>query len=347
MQLNTLSGLTEPKEGDGTTIPKLLTKILNTFYTSGIDRIKTYGKAPSGNIVGEFVADGTSFQYIINLATNSVSYEPVGNKTTSKTDSLLVEQENADRFKAIYSAREAFETSDAEAIEQKLDSWFIRADATAKAKVGVKTKANKSGKTLTCTPGKTYPCGAVCRAMGKPCKQPMSPEVQEIAKEVAAKIVKPIINTTSATLKPVGQTTLSTTSSKAGKITAQQLAEQIVSTKTLNPNAEKEKVELKKLSPTFVPVRRIVLPTKEFDETELMTAAEAILKLGGFIEPPVLRRKGTEFEIVSGEFQVAAAIVARAIQPISGETFPAFVINEDNEEAITKQVELIKAEGRR
>ena len=134
MQANTMTGSIGIKAGDNTETSKLLTKILNTFYTSGIDRIKTYGKTPSGNIVGEFIANGSSFQYILNMKTNTVSYEPVSNKTANKADSLLAEQENTDRFKTIYSVHEAFEISSASAIEQKLDSWFFRADAVAKVR---------------------------------------------------------------------------------------------------------------------------------------------------------------------------------------------------------------------
>lgn len=339
MQATTMTGLTEVEVSNNTETSKQLTKILNTFYTSGIDRIKTYGKTPSGNIIGEFIADGTSFQYLLNLKANTVSYEPVGNKSVSKADSLLAEQENADRFKEIYSTREAFEVSEASAIEQKLDSWFFRADATAKAKVGVKTAANKSGKTLTCTPGKTFPCGAVCRAMGKPCKQPMSSEVQEIAKQVAAKIKTP---TATATPTTTPATTTAPASAPSGKITAQKMAEQIAVAKALEPDAPKDKGETNKLFPTLVNSKRIPSPTQEFDKDELMAAAEAMLKIGGFVKPPVLRRKGEGFEIVSGEFQVAAAIVAKAIKPLGAENFPAFIIDDDNEEAIMSQVNLIK-----
>lgn len=330
--------ITGVQAGNNTEASKLLTKILNTFYTSGIDRIKTYGKTPSGNIVGEFIADGTSFQYVVNLKTNTVSYEPVGNKTASKADSLLAEQENADRFKAIYSVREVFEIADASAIEQKLDSWFFRADAPAKAKVGVKAKANKSGKTLTCTPGKTFPCGAVCRAVGKPCKQPMSPEIQEMARQVVAKVKTPTAATISTT-KPIA-TTAPPTSTPSGKITAQKMAEQIAATKALEPDAGKQPAGNKFLLKTVL-VKGITPPTQEFNQDDLRAAAEASLELGGFLEPPVLRRKGMGYEVVSGEFQVAAAIVARAISPQRGESLPVHIIEEENEKNAEK---LIKAQ---
>ena len=84
MQANTMTGSIGIKTGDNTETSKLLIKILNTFYTSGIDRIKTYGKTPSGNIVGEFIADGSSFQYILNMKTNTVSYEPMAIKPPTR-----------------------------------------------------------------------------------------------------------------------------------------------------------------------------------------------------------------------------------------------------------------------
>ena len=347
MQANTLTTPIAIESGNNTETSKLLTKILNTFYTSGVDRIKTYGKSPSGNIVGEFVADGTSFQYILNMKTNTVSYEVAGVKAANKADSLLAEAENANRFKAIYSAREAFDISDASAIEQKLDGWFDRADATAKVKVGVKAKANKSGKTLTCTPGKTFPCGAVCRAVGKPCKQPMSPEVQEIATQVAAKIKTPAATATatSTATKPTVATPPST-GTKSGKITAQQMAEQIAVAKALEPDTGKKGLTGTKFFPKLVNTRRIDAPTKEFDQDDLRAAAEALLEIGGFVEPPVLRRVGNpldqRYEVVSGEFQVAAGIVARAIDPVQGEQIWAMIIEEENEAAIAKQMKAQK-----
>jgi len=136
-------------DASGDEIAQPLKQILDKYYTSGISKILSYGKSPSFNsIVGEFEADGSQFYFSINLKKKTVSYSPVGiNKKVTDSNS----------------------------------PFKINLD-TEKPKTGAKTKANKSGKTLTCTPGKTYPCGAVCKAMGKPCKGlPMSPEVQKSA----------------------------------------------------------------------------------------------------------------------------------------------------------------------
>jgi hypothetical protein len=455
MQTTTVSDLTKSGIDNKTETSTSLLKILNIYYTSGIDRIKTYGKTPSGNIVGEFIADGTTFQYILNINSNTISYEPVGIKSINKADSLLAERENADRFKTIYSAPEAFEISEVGAIEQKLDSWFFRADAPTKAKIGVKAKANKSGKTLTCTPGRTFPCGAVCRVMGKPCKQPMSPEVQEIAKQVAAKIAtptveqittpKPVETTTSlprkqiqknpaikdettfmslyiedikcqgekckkiestdpdplitegfnlnpiivkelpdrtyevvgnhsvyaqmrnserayclvlgkhskpfdetkiAKMAPAATTTVPLTGTTLGKVTAQQMAEQIAASKALQPDTDKKTPNSSKLFAKLINTKRIEPPTEEFDANDLRAAAETSLELGGFVEPPVVRRVGSpldqKYEIISGQFQIAAAIVARAIDPLRGEIINVIVIEEENEKSIAKQMKAQK-----
>jgi hypothetical protein len=369
MQTTTVSDLTKSGIDNKTETSTSLLKILNIYYTSGIDRIKTYGKTPSGNIVGEFIADGTTFQYILNINSNTISYEPVGIKSINKADSLLAERENADRFKTIYSAPEAFEISEVGAIEQKLDSWFFRADAPTKAKIGVKAKANKSGKTLTCTPGRTFPCGAVCRVMGKPCKQPMSPEVQEIAKQVAAKIATPTVEQIT-TPKPVETTTslprkqiqknpaikdettfmslyiedIKCQGEKCKKIESTDPDPLITEGFNLNPIIVKELPDR-----TYEVVgnhKRIEPPTEEFDANDLRAAAETSLELGGFVEPPVVRRVGSpldqKYEIISGQFQIAAAIVARAIDPLRGEIINVIVIEEENEKSIAKQMKAQK-----
>lgn len=102
---------------------------------------------------------------------------------SAKTNNVVGEFEaNGTRFYfSIDPKKGTFSYAPAKAKVSNLDA--------AKAKAGAKTAVNKAGKTLTCTPGKTYPCGAVCRAMEKPCKRmPMSPQMQQTAKQVAAAI---------------------------------------------------------------------------------------------------------------------------------------------------------------
>lgn len=57
-------------------------------------------------------------------------------------------------------------------------------------KAGQKTKAGKSGKTKTCTEGKTFPCGGACFSLGRPCKKEIGKETQIKAEEVAQNIKK-------------------------------------------------------------------------------------------------------------------------------------------------------------
>lgn len=52
------------------------------------------------------------------------------------------------------------------------DSVEFAAKKPKAPKVGVKI-TQKSGRVITCNPGKTYPCGAVCRSQNKGCKTPI------------------------------------------------------------------------------------------------------------------------------------------------------------------------------
>lgn len=65
---------------------------------------------------------------------------------------------------------------------------------------------------------------------------------------------------------------------------------------TLHPPTKK----MKKLFPTIVTTRRIASPTEQFDAAEIQALAESALQLGGFIQPPVLKRDGENYTIVSG-----------------------------------------------
>jgi hypothetical protein len=57
------------------------------------------------------------------------------------------------------------------------DVWSF---AAAKApKIG--TKVQQKGRTITCDPSKTYPCGAVCRSQSKDCKTPIEGQAKNYA----------------------------------------------------------------------------------------------------------------------------------------------------------------------
>jgi hypothetical protein len=95
---------------------------------------------------------------------------------------------------------------------------------------------------------------------------------------------------------------------------------------------------MKKLFPTIVTTRRIASPTEQFDAAEIQALAESALQLGGFIQPPVLKRDGENYTIVSGHKQVAAAYLARTIDPENGATVSVFIIEEETEAAIMTQL---------
>lgn len=95
----------------------------------------------------------------------------------------------------------------------------------------------------------------------------------------------------------------------------------------------------KKLMPALVSVRRMIsnVPEAYFDRSELEVAATQSLALGGFFNPPVVRRNGENYQIVSGHFEFHAAAIARQIDPQAGETIPAFIVETEISE-ISKTV---------
>jgi len=84
----------------------------------------------------------------------------------------------------------------------------------------------------------------------------------------------------------------------------------------------------KKLMPALVSVRRMTsnVPEAFFDRSELEAAAAQSLELGGFFDPPVVRRDGENYQVISGHFEFHAAVIARQLDPRAGETIPAFIV---------------------
>ncbi len=91
--------------------------------------------------------------------------------------------------------------------------------------------------------------------------------------------------------------------------------------------------------PALVSVQRMIsnIPEAFFDRSELEAAATQSLALGGFFDPPVVRRDGENYRIVSGHFEFHAAVIARQIDPQAGETIPAFIVETEISE-ISKTV---------
>ena len=104
---------------------------------------------------------------------------------------------------------------------------------------------------------------------------------------------------------------------------------------------------MKKFFPSFIAVKRIVsiIPATDFNRTDLETAARTSLELGGFIQPLIVRRTGTEleltYEVISGHFQYHAACIARDIDYLAGETVGAYIIEPETETAIIQQLAVI------
>jgi hypothetical protein len=104
---------------------------------------------------------------------------------------------------------------------------------------------------------------------------------------------------------------------------------------------------MKKLLPALIAVKHIVssVPRKAFNFADLKVAARTSLQLGGFLQPLIVRRTGTElelaYEVVSGHFQYHAACIARDMNYLAGETVGAYIVEPETEEAITQQLAVI------
>ena len=104
---------------------------------------------------------------------------------------------------------------------------------------------------------------------------------------------------------------------------------------------------MKKFFPSLIAVKRIIssIPVTDFNRADLETAARTSLELGGFIQPLIVRRTGTEleltYEVIGGHFQYHAACIAREIDYLAGETVGAYIVEPETEAAITQQLAVI------
>jgi hypothetical protein len=102
---------------------------------------------------------------------------------------------------------------------------------------------------------------------------------------------------------------------------------------------------MKKLSPSLVAVKKLVsqVPRSNFADRDLEKVAQLILESGGLINPIILRRQGMDaYEIVDGDFEYYAAVKAREINPLKGETIGAFILEPENEELLLEQVKMLR-----
>lgn len=102
---------------------------------------------------------------------------------------------------------------------------------------------------------------------------------------------------------------------------------------------------MKKLFPSLVAVKRITsaAPRSNFAEPDLEKLARLILESGGLINPIIVRRNGMDaYEIVDGDFEYYAAVRAKEIEPLKGETIGAFILEEENEELLLDQLKILR-----
>ncbi|MHC5610862.1 MAG: ParB N-terminal domain-containing protein [Nostoc sp.] len=100
-----------------------------------------------------------------------------------------------------------------------------------------------------------------------------------------------------------------------------------------------------KLATSLVAVKKIISNKLRsiFADDELEQAGRLILDSEGVINPIVVRRTSLQsYEVVDGDFEYYAAVRAREIDPRKGEMIGVFIIESENEEALTKQVELFR-----
>lgn len=100
-----------------------------------------------------------------------------------------------------------------------------------------------------------------------------------------------------------------------------------------------------KLETRLVSVKRInsSVERSQFNENEIEKSAQAILDAEGIINPIILEKTSLEsYEVVCGYFEYYAAVRAREIDPRKGEMISSFIIEEDKEEAIKKQIEIFR-----
>ena len=100
-----------------------------------------------------------------------------------------------------------------------------------------------------------------------------------------------------------------------------------------------------KLSTSLVAVKKIksTVLRSAFSEEKLEFAAQLILQSEGVINPIVVRRTSLKsFEVVDGDFEYYAAARAREIDPRKGEMIGVYIMDSENEEILSKQVQFFR-----
>lgn len=100
-----------------------------------------------------------------------------------------------------------------------------------------------------------------------------------------------------------------------------------------------------KLSPAIILVKDIHcdVAKQQYSEEKLEVAAQLILDIEGIISPIIVRREGIEhYQLIHGAFEYHAAMRAREIDAIRGESIDAYIVDTENQETIQKQVQVFR-----
>jgi hypothetical protein len=100
-----------------------------------------------------------------------------------------------------------------------------------------------------------------------------------------------------------------------------------------------------KLSPAIILVKNIRcdVAKQQFSAEKLERAARLIIDIEGIISPIIVRREGVEhYRLIHGEFEYHAAMRAREIDSIRGESIDAYIVNAENQETIEQQIQVFR-----
>ncbi|HBN09416.1 MAG TPA: hypothetical protein DD435_12460 [Cyanobacteria bacterium UBA8530] len=98
-------------------------------------------------------------------------------------------------------------------------------------------------------------------------------------------------------------------------------------------------------APSLVAVRKItsMVPRSSFDPGAIDETARLILKTGALLDPLIVRRLDLEsFELLDGHFAFYAAVRAREMDLLKGETVLAFIADEGQQSYIARQAEILR-----
>ncbi|NJL89167.1 MAG: ParB N-terminal domain-containing protein [Coleofasciculaceae cyanobacterium SM2_1_6] len=100
-----------------------------------------------------------------------------------------------------------------------------------------------------------------------------------------------------------------------------------------------------KLQTKLIAVKRINSSTarSSFSADEIEQVANLIVNAEGIINPIILRQHSLEsYEVVDGHFEYHAAVRAKEISLLKGETVQAIILEPENEEILLEQVSILR-----